>query len=79
MSGTIPTMMVGSQRPGNECVLALRCSTPDGVPCAGVSPPRSVTNDIYQNENRSRLTFLTTRDSREHHRERECAAARRSV
>jgi hypothetical protein len=25
----------------------------------------SVTNDIYQNENRSRLTFLTTRDARE--------------
>ena len=44
MSGTIRTMMVIIRRPENECVLALRCSTPDGVPCAGVSPSRSVTN-----------------------------------
>jgi hypothetical protein len=40
MTGTIPTMMVQIQRPENECVLALRCSTPDGVPCAGVSSIR---------------------------------------
>ena len=68
MSGTIPTMMVWRQRPENECVLASRCGTRRRRSLLRESLPYgSVTNDIYQNENRSRLTFLTTRDSRERH------------
>ena len=48
MTGTIRTMMVGRQRPETECVLALRCSAPDGVPCAGVSPPKFGDEHQYQ-------------------------------
>ncbi len=59
MSGTIPTTTVRSQRPGNECVLALRCSTR----MVYFGPPRGslfITfgdEHQYQNENRSRLIY----------------------
>ena len=49
MTGTIPTMMVCRQRPIIECVLALRCGTPEGgVPARESLPSRSVTNIQYQ-------------------------------
>ena len=72
MTGTIRTMMVIIQRPINRVRACIEVRHPRRGPLRGsLSIKSSVTNINTKNENKSRLTFLTTRDSREHHRERE--------